>query len=289
MNDDQIAEQADDSAVLAELYGPHTHEQAAPVPDAAPTVEAPVPDAEPTPAEAPVPESAPEAQPSAAPMPAQEFILKALEEFEARKAVTTAPAQEPQEEQPVTLDTFLSAEDKAAVAALQADWPDIAAATQRMLHANTQMVQAQMRAEFNAMLQQQVAPVQQVVQQQAAIADGQAYWAAVSAAHPDVTPGTIGRVGAQLSAWINTQPAFLRAAYAAAAEGRDPAAAIELLNVFKASSPATQPTTPPKPAVPKSAVAATAAPPRSTRQQVSSMPDPNDQDAVLVELYGTKR
>ena len=295
-------DQMDDAAALTELYGSSTQPPATDdVPAAQPSPEvAPEQPPEVAPASAPEqPATPPEATPAPAPateaLPAQEFIIQALEEFEARR--NAPPAQPPEQQatpQPLSLDDFMSEDDKAAVAMLQQEWGDIASPMQRLLAANAKLVQAQMRQEFEHLLAQQVAPVHQVVQQQLATQAQQGYWAAVSAAHPDVTVATAAEVVPRLQAWIETQPAFLRQAYHDAAVSADPQEAIELLHLFKGAQPQ-QParqavhTAVQKPAIPQSAVAATAAPPQSKRQQVSTTPDPNDEAAALAEIYQKRR
>lgn len=129
---------------------------------------------------------------------------------------------------------------------------------------------------------------QTTVQQQSAETEEQAHFGAIRTAHPDIE----SIVGSQeLSAWLKTQPSYVRNGITAAIEGGTAAEVIEAIDTYKAATGKTATTpTPANPGVDHKAMAA-AAIANARSKAPTSLSDipaghtaPHDEAAAMLEM-----
>ena len=296
---------------------------AAPAGEPAPAAAAPAaaaPAGEPAPAAAaePAPAAAAPAEPAAAapapaaaapaaePTPALNandpaaFAAAVAAAVAAAKPAEPAPAAAPApaaEEKPITIDQFLSDDDKKTLGDYDKEWGEVSKAEGIRRRAEMQVLQAQTFRELGKVL----APIVQTLQQSQVTS----HFATIRSAHAD-----FDSVLPNVQAWVAKQPALYRPALERVLNQGTATEVVELVGAYKqavgqtgavpavpassvpqaTAAPATapvvqaaQPST--KPAVPAAAVAATAAV-VSQRSNNQSAADPNDFDAALREALG---
>ena len=299
-----------DAAFLEAVGEPTPAAEPAPVaPAAEPTPEAPAPVAEPAPVApsaepAPVAPSAepapvaPVAEPAPAPADEPAPVAQAAEPAPVATAPTPAPAPAvepepeapaPAAEQPLTLDMFLSDDERKLLADYDDEWGDVSKAEQVRTRAAVSMATAQIYRDLNRVL----APIANVVRQ-SMVRD---HIAAIERAHPGYEKDVPG-----LTAWIGAQPAIVKNAYAKVVSQGSAAEIIDVLTHYKAAvagsaapaAPAAT-STPSKPVAPTvvaptvvspavAAAAAATAPVSASRPSANSLPaDATDFGAAWAE------
>lgn len=280
---------------------------AAPAP--APAAAEPAPATPATPA-APVEPAA--AAPAAAPVAAEPaptlnandpaaFAAAVAAAVAASKAPEPAPAPAapaaPVAETPITIDQFLTDDDKKVLGDYDKEWGEVSKAEAIRRRAEMQVLQAQTFREIGKVL----APIVQTLQQSQVTS----HFATIRSAHAD-----FDSVLPNVQAWVAKQPALYRPALERVLNQGTANEVVELVGAYKqavgqtgavpavpassvppataapATAPVVQAAQPsPKPAAPAAAVAATAAV-VSQRSNNQSAADPNDFDAALREALG---
>lgn len=297
------ADDADFSAAFAELTKEPTPASAAPAP--APAAPATPPAAPAVPAEAPAPAPAAPATPTP---PADPAALQAtIEQLRAQLAERTpaAPAAAPAHAEapaPAPAPVY-TAEETAAIAKYREEWPEVAAAEALVRRAEYQQVVAYV---FN-----QFAPILADLQASHATVSTRTQYSAIKELEPDYDA-----VRDPVIAWIDTQPAYLAAAFKETASKGTPEDIVDMIRRFKketnwvapAAAPGAVPATPaaapaataPAPAAPAPAPAAPAASPAvaaavaslrpvaSARSEPTSGVDENDFDGAFKEFAAVK-
>lgn len=253
-----------------------------PAPVEEPPVEMPVDPAPADPAPAPV-------EPTPAPPAPQvdpQYLAQAIAEAQrlAAQQAQTANAPAPKAANDLTLDDFLSPEEKEKIKAYDAEWSDIAPAEAIRTRAMIDLAVAQVNAKWEA----QLAPIVQQLQR----SQVNSHMSSIYAAHPD-----LDTLRSDLSTWVNNQPAFLRPHFEHVMKAGSADQVIELVSTFKAASgrvsaapaapaaPAAQPAAPapaavaPNPVQAKAA-AATAAVANSQRGGIPTGIDADDFDSA---------
>ena len=209
-----------------------------------------------------------------------------------------APAAAPAaEETPITIDQFLSEDDKKILGDYDKEWGEVSKAEGIRRRAEMQMLQAQTFRELGKVL----APIVQTLQQSQVTS----HFATIRSAHAD-----FDTVLSNVREWVAKQPNLYRPALERVLNQGTAAEVVELVAAYKqavgstgavpavpassvpqataapATAPVVQAAQPsPKPAAPAAAVAATAAV-TSQRSNNQTAADPNDFDAALREALG---
>lgn len=219
----------------------------------------------------------------------------------ASKAPEPAPAPAapaaPVPETPITIDQFLSDDDKKVLGDYDKEWGEVSKAEGIRRRAEMQVLQAQTFRELEKVL----APIVQTLQKSQVTS----HFATIRSAHAD-----FDSVLPNVQAWVAKQPTLYRPALERVLNQGTATEVVELVGAYKqavgqtgavpavpassvpqataapATAPVVQATQPsPKPAAPAAAVAATAAV-VSQRSNNQSAADPNDFDAALREALG---
>lgn len=199
----------------------------------------------------------------------KQVALDAQAQLEAQKAAPVEQVPAPAEK--------LSAED----ADLFGDFSEeaIAKGVEKMVSVRTAAIEAKFEAKLNAVL----APLQEKQAQSAE----DAHFSTIQAAHPDVE--SIAQ-SAELAAWIDKQPSFVRDGYKAVIAQGTAEQVIEALNTFKASTGKLAPA-PTKVSVEAAAQAAIdkakSAPPMSLSEIPAGSNVASDEAAAMMEMSST--
>lgn len=266
-----------------------------PAGDATPAAGAPV--AEPAAAPAPAPAAEPTLDPAVSAAIAA-AVAAAKPQEPAPAAAPAAEPTPPEEEKPLSIDQFLTDDDKKVLDAYDKEWGEVSQAEQIRRRAEMQLMQAHMFREVGKVLAPMVAAMQQ--------SQVTSHFQAIRSAHPDfdaVLPG--------VQDWVAKQPSIYRPALDRVLKSGSAHEVVELVAAYKqavgqtgavpatpassvpqatsAAAPAAPPAVAAAPAAPTAApaaaVAATAAvvSQRSGAQQAA---DPNDFNAALREALG---
>jgi len=150
----------------------------------------------------------------------KQVALDAQAQLEAQKATPVAQVPAPAETPAADEDVFGDFSEEA-----------IAKGVEKMVSARTAAIEAKFEAKLNAVL----APLQEKQAQSAE----DAHFSTIQAAHPDVE--SIAQ-SAELTAWIDKQPSFVREGYKAVIAQGTAEQVIEALNTFKAATGKQAPT-----------------------------------------------
>ena len=200
-------------------------------------------------------------------------------------------------ETPITIDQFLSDDDKKVLGDYDKEWGEVSKAEGIRRRAEMQVLQTQTFRELEKVL----APIVQTLQKSQVTS----HFATIRSAHAD-----FDSVLPNVQAWVAKQPTLYRPALERVLNQGTATEVVELVGAYKqavgqtgavpavpassvpqataapATAPVVQATQPsPKPAAPAAAVAATAAV-VSQRSNNQSAADPNDFDAALREALG---
>ena len=213
-------------------------------------------------------------------------------------APATPPPPPPEPEKPLTLDQFLTDDDRKVLAEYEKEWGEVSRAEQVRRRAEMQLQQAFIFREVGKALAPIVAAVKQ--------SQVDAHFNAIRSAHPDYE-----QLVPKLGEWIGKQPDLYRSTLDRVLKGGSTAEVIQLISAYKQAvgQPSAVPATPASPA-PKAptvqvatpasvqtpgttvtppsaaAVAATAAV-TSQRGGTVLTADPNDYDSAFREALGS--
>ena len=282
---------------------------AAPAPAPAPAAAEPAPAAPATPA-APVEPAA--AAPAAAPVAADPaptlnandpaaFAAAVAAAVAASKAPEPAPAPAapaaPVAETPITIDQFLSDDDKKVLGDYDKEWGEVSKAEGIRRRAEMQVLQAQTFRELEKVL----APIVQTLQKSQVTS----HFATIRSAHAD-----FDTVLPNVQAWVAKQPTLYRPALERVLNQGTATEVVELVGAYKqavgqtgavpavpassvpqataapATAPVVQAAQPSLKLVPPAAAVAATAAVVSQRSNNQSAADPNDFDAALREALG---
>ncbi len=282
----------------------------APAPAAADPAPAPAA-ADPAPAPAPAAEPA-AAAPAAAPVAAEPaptlnandpaaFAAAVAAAVAASKAPEPAPAPAapaaPVAETPITLDQFLSDDDKKVLGDYDKEWGEVSKAEGIRRRAEMQVLQAQTFRELEKVL----APIVQTLQKSQVTS----HFATIRSAHAD-----FDTVLPNVQAWVAKQPTLYRPALERVLNQGTATEVVELVGAYKqavgqtgavpavpassvpqataapATAPVVQAAQPSLKLVPPAAAVAATAAVVSQRSNNQSAADPNDFDAALREALG---
>lgn len=205
-----------------------------------------------------------------------------------------APTPAPVEQPPVTLDSFLSDDEKALLAKYDDEWSDVAKAESIRRRAEMQYQTHQIYTEVAKAL----APLTEVLRE----VKVKTHFDTIRQAHPDleqVLPG--------VQAWVDQQPASLQGVFSQVLKAGTAEQVVDLVAAYKktvppgaapvAPAPPVTPSAPPLAATPASrqaprptptaaAVAATAAVEMGKRTAIAPGADPNDFSGAFAEALG---
>jgi len=191
----------------------------------------------------------------------KQVALDAQAQLEAQKATPAAP----QVEQPVVPDADLFGDFSEEA---------IAKGVEKMVAVRT----AAIEARFDAKLNEVLAPLQAQKAQSAE----DAHFSAIEAAHPDVN--TIAQ-SADLAAWIDKQPSFVRDGYKAVIAQGTAEQVIEALNTYKAATVKLAPVQASAAAAAQAAIAkAQSAPPMSLSEIPAGSNATTDETAAMLDM-----
>ena len=273
----------------------------APAPAAADPAPAPAPAAEPAAAApAPAPAADPAPAPAAATDPAA-FAAAVAAAVAASKAPEPAPAPAapaaPVVETPITIDQFLSDDDKKTLGDYDKEWGEVSKAEGIRRRAEMQVIQAQTFRELEKVL----APIVQTLQKSQVAS----HFATIRSAHAD-----FDSVLPNVQAWVAKQPTLYRPALERVLNQGTATEVVELVGAYKqavgqtgavpavpassvpqataapTTAPVVQATQPSLKLVPPAAAVAATAAVVSQRSNNQSAADPNDFDAALREALG---
>lgn len=236
------------------------------------------PDTKVTPAPAAKQESAPAVDPK--------FLAQAMAEYMESQKAQQQPQQASESTQqaykPKVAADYLDDNQKAALAAFESDWPEVAPVMQAVVEAAVKATYDNIMYDMDTKLDQTLAPIGSYVAQ----SQEDRLYAAIGQAHPDWESHLDG-----IAQWIDTLSPTFKPGAVAAWNGSDLTAIVSLISDYKNAKGLTS-AAPEKPASPAAqvrqkpsvaSVSATAAPPKAQRSAIAPQSDPNDFEGAFQE------